>query len=331
MPLLPQTALSLLPVPARIPALKTAIAQLDEYILLGGLQSGTVVGLSCEDEDLGLLISLQTVSHHLVSSPNSNSNVMIVTCTRPIQTLLPLLRKAIINSLIALSKQEEDELVSGVVDLQAKVKECLRRIKISRVFDVKGLEEVLCEVEENENEKVDVVVVSDMPLLLGTVFGDRSGGGGGGNSRNINWEEEGRGVHEMVGELGGRLRRLAGGDESTDKGKRLVMLLNSVSVKEGGDAAGLRSVFSGGGVPGSKNKRPAYGQVFGRLVDLHLMGSRVPAGEMEAERQRKEVWVWVMEVLFDEVGMYDFERMERRDREGRWGVLEVDRDGGSVR
>lgn len=36
---------------------KTGIADLDEYVLLGGLERGCVVGMSAEEEEMGLLVS----------------------------------------------------------------------------------------------------------------------------------------------------------------------------------------------------------------------------------------------------------------------------------
>lgn len=140
-----------------------------------------------------------------------------------------------------------------------------------------------------------MVLITNVPVLLGSLLGTATG------------VKERAEAIESVGGLGERLRRL----------KRTVMLVNSVrATMRAGEGEG---VFSGERQGG--NKRPAYGQVFGRLVDLHLMGSRVLSDKGNS--------VWILEVLVDEVGLYDLERMERSDREGRWGV--VDFEGGAVK
>ncbi|KAK4168666.1 hypothetical protein QBC43DRAFT_309387 [Cladorrhinum sp. PSN259] len=336
MALQPSTALSLLPSNpiARPQPLKTGSPQLDEYTLGGGIQRGSVIGLSTEDEDLGLLISLQTISNLIVST---NSEKALLITAQPIQSLLPTLRKTIINTLSS---------TPGSSVQPERVKECLRRVQVSRVFDITGLEEVLTEVETQAqtpradagDDDISIVVITNMPILLNTLFGNATG-------------KERQEVHERVGQLGERLRGLASGIGSTrvvkrQEGEKVVMLLNSVSstiinrgdepkgwLMEGDEERGrgtdawLRSIFAGGQGGRNINKRPAYGQVFGRLVDLNLMGSKVPVkqvGTRERSGWGKEDWVWVLEVLLDQVGIYDLERMERRDREGRWAVVEVE-------
>ena len=175
------------------------------------------------------------------------------------------------------------------------------------MFDVRGLEEVLTELEsqqrrpEEEEEgdppAAEMVLVASVPALLGSLLGTATG-----------MKERAEAI-ESVGVLGERLRGL----------KRTVLLVNSVNASmRAGEGEG---VFSGERQGRGSTKRPAYGQVFGRLVDLHLMGSRVLSEKGDS--------VWIVEVLVDEVGLYDLERMDRSDREGRWGV--VDFEGGVVK
>jgi hypothetical protein len=63
---------------------------------------------------------------------------MVVT-TLPTTVLLPKLRKALVGQVSVLQ--------GGLQDLQARVRGCLERISIARVFDMQGLAEVLGELE----------------------------------------------------------------------------------------------------------------------------------------------------------------------------------------
>ncbi|KAK4229912.1 hypothetical protein QBC38DRAFT_470718 [Podospora fimiseda] len=298
----PQTALSLLPssscfLPQRI---KTGVPELDDYVLLGGLDKGSVVGLSCEDEEVGLLIALQTLTTYLLSDNNSSktsSKGLLIINSQPIQPVLSTLRKCIIN---ALSSGGGGGGGSG---LQAQTKACLKRVGISRVFDSKGLEEVL---DESESDlEVGMVVITGLGGLL------------------LNGN-----IMESKEVLEGKLKK-----RKQKKKKRLILLLNTVKetrkmmMMMGNDEVdgGLNSLFDSG--QEGRVKRAGYGKVFAGLVDLHLMGSKVAVDKEREEREK----VWVMEVLFDEVGVYDLEKRERRDREGRWAVFGVDRGGASVR
>ncbi|KAK4250972.1 hypothetical protein C7999DRAFT_38104 [Corynascus novoguineensis] len=119
----------------------TGCRGLDEYVLLGGLERGSVVGVSAEGEDgedeVGLLIGLQTAGNLLAS--RSTARVMVVT-TLPATVLLPKLRRTLVGQLARLR--------SGLQNLKAEVQACLERISIARVFDIEGLWEVLRELED---------------------------------------------------------------------------------------------------------------------------------------------------------------------------------------
>lgn len=43
--------------------LLTGCRELDEYVLLGGFERGSVVGVSAEEEEMGLLVSASTSPH----------------------------------------------------------------------------------------------------------------------------------------------------------------------------------------------------------------------------------------------------------------------------
>ncbi|KAK4102235.1 hypothetical protein N658DRAFT_469797 [Parathielavia hyrcaniae] len=116
--------------------LLTGCGELDDYVLLGGLERGSVVGVSAEEEELGLLIGFQTVAHLLAT--DSSAKAMVVT-TLPASMLLPRLRKALVGQL---SSRRD-----GLQGLQTEVQACLERISVARVFDLEGLWEVLAELE----------------------------------------------------------------------------------------------------------------------------------------------------------------------------------------
>ncbi|KAL2132028.1 hypothetical protein VTI74DRAFT_4287 [Chaetomium olivicolor] len=122
---------------ARKGNLTTGCKDLDEYVLLGGFERGSVVGVSAEEEEVGVAIALQIVAHLLAT--DMEAKAMIIT-TLPATVLLPKLRKALVGRLSA----AED----GLRDLQGRAKVCLERISIARVFDVEGLWEVLQELED---------------------------------------------------------------------------------------------------------------------------------------------------------------------------------------
>ncbi|KAI1472506.1 uncharacterized protein F4812DRAFT_454319 [Daldinia caldariorum] len=125
--------------------LKTGCAEVDDAVLLGGLERGCVVGVSAEDVEFGLLVGLQTVAHTLVldDEGGNRQRVAIVTTLTP-AAILPTLRdvvKAQVRVRLGPTANQKQEVVS------AEVRRCLERISISRVFDVEGLWEVLGELE----------------------------------------------------------------------------------------------------------------------------------------------------------------------------------------
>ncbi|KAK4211713.1 hypothetical protein QBC37DRAFT_289577 [Rhypophila decipiens] len=131
----------------------TGCKEIDEYVLLGGFERGSVVGLSCEDDEVGLLIGLQTASHLLVTALLGNDGrdtnypkVTIITMS-PLNVLVPKLRQILVNQLATFP--------AGLQNINGNVKRCLEQISISMVFDIEGLQEVLGEIRDSEDEDDD--------------------------------------------------------------------------------------------------------------------------------------------------------------------------------
>ncbi|KAL2161381.1 hypothetical protein VTH06DRAFT_8604 [Thermothelomyces fergusii] len=376
--------------------LATGCRELDEYVLLGGLERGSVVGVSAEDDGgggIGLLIGLQTVAHLLASEPAARA--MVVT-TLPPAALLPKLRKALVGQLV--------KVQGAWRGVQAGLRACLERISISRVFDIEGLWEVLGELEaavpvsDGEPSRAaqtgkgtemlnsgdeggrsspgspsptppDIVLVTHTSALLNALFTGRDKDA----------------AHNTTLLLASRLRALA---RSPAHAAPLFMLLNSTTspaalppqppaaddappAAASGDTPGppsrhvdstLRSIFgpappaaqhdagaSAAAASSARRNKPSFGPVFAQMLDLHLLCTRVPRtradGAALAAHPGTSVadvsHVWVVEVLLDELGVYErrqgdgggerFEWGERRSREQRWAVVDVvDEDGAVV-
>ncbi|KAK0666316.1 hypothetical protein QBC41DRAFT_281105 [Cercophora samala] len=324
----PQTALSLLPQSItrhhhqqsrrKFP---TGCAAFDEHVLLGGLNGGSVVGISSEDDEFSFTLALQTMAVSLGGEGDEDTTTAaLVVTTLPVQSLLPRLREVLVEQL---AKRAPLLLTA---DLNTRVKDCLSRISIARVFDLEGVGEVLEELVLQQRQQQqqqsncgakppDVVVVMGMAGLMNNLFSSRPG--------------DKAAAHSYVGELASRLEGVTalGGD-----GGPLVVLLNSTTTTTtttvvGGDDEGTgRSVFQMERGRG-RGSRPAWGRVFDGLVGVHLFCGR--RGGIAKKG-------WVVEVLGDEVGVYftteggmEEEVWTRRNREQRWGVLEG-RGGGVV-
>ncbi|KAJ9155441.1 Fasciclin domain family [Pleurostoma richardsiae] len=123
---------------------RTGCRELDEHVLLGGFERGCVVGVSAEEEEIGLSIGLQTLSRLLVEGGHPGRlpepKAMIIT-TLSNAALLPKLRAVI--------KAQVSAVHGDVSDRQIRARQCLERISVSRVFDVDGLWEVLGELDES--------------------------------------------------------------------------------------------------------------------------------------------------------------------------------------
>ncbi|KAK4197024.1 hypothetical protein QBC40DRAFT_182021, partial [Triangularia verruculosa] len=264
-------------------------------------------------------LALQTISLALLpateTGADKNDKTALIVSTLPAQSLVPRLRAVLVEQL--------SKVVVG--DLQGHVRGCLSRISISRVFDMQGLGEVVDELSLLEEDKVPgLVLVVGVGLLMNGLFTAKA--------------HDKAAAHGFVAGLAGKLRGVAG-----KKGNGpLVVLLNSTTsshpdageerrteggqLREGEGAREGQVLLRGEGDFKRRESRPAWGQVFGQLVGMHLMVTRVD-GVVAGGRG------WVVEVLGDEVGVYSCsdegigeEIWTRRNREQRWGVVEV-RDG----
>ncbi|KAL2259673.1 hypothetical protein VTK26DRAFT_6554 [Humicola hyalothermophila] len=124
--------------------LRTGCNELDEYVLLGGFERGSVVGLSAEEDEVAMLIGLQTIAHALASASSSTAlrRAMIIT-TLPASVLLPKLRMALVSQLYNNPDNGPQQ------QLQRRVQEGLERVSIARIFDIDGLWEVFGELEHS--------------------------------------------------------------------------------------------------------------------------------------------------------------------------------------
>ncbi|KAH7362206.1 hypothetical protein B0T11DRAFT_81914 [Plectosphaerella cucumerina] len=133
--------------------------EIDDYVLLGGLDRGSVVGLSAEDEAIGLRIALQAAARALVrgDAKARQQRAMVVT-TQPVPVVLPVLRDAVRLQLLEKGVEE--------VRVREELRGCLERVVISRVFDLEGLWEVLEDLDAAGKEvsrDEDVVPESSLP------------------------------------------------------------------------------------------------------------------------------------------------------------------------
>ncbi|KAG5974226.1 hypothetical protein E4U55_008275 [Claviceps digitariae] len=134
----------------------------------------------------------------------------------------------------------------------------------------------------------------------------------------------------------------------------LIMILNSVTEIPASEAAldpSLQSIFSPRvlDIPGynagtmPRRMKPSFGLVFTQLLDMHLLCSRVlrtghhgmearaggVAGEQDTNHERRDNhhsgarFVTVVEVLMDEMGVWQGRRGPRPSREQRWTAIDV--------
>ncbi|KAJ0274213.1 hypothetical protein COL940_009464 [Colletotrichum noveboracense] len=111
--------------------------EVDEYVLMGGgLERGSVVGVSAESEQMGLM----AVATELCGSEGEAdpSRAMVVTAQPP-AAILPALRDAVKAELAARG-------VTGA-EVRGRLVSCLERVSITRVFDLEGLWEVLGDLD----------------------------------------------------------------------------------------------------------------------------------------------------------------------------------------
>lgn len=94
----------------------------------------------------------------------------------------------------------------------------------------------------------------------------------------------------------------------------------------------------GHGFGSTRRTKPSFGQVFSQMLDLHLLCTRAPRTREDAAAVAVNPgavvpglsYTWVVEVLLDELGVYESvgsgeERWESRtNREQRWAAVDID-------
>lgn len=128
--------------------LATGCRELDVEVLCGGgFERGCVVGVSAEEEEVGLVMALQTLARGYVvaaagkkKEEGSGAPRGLVITTLSMGALLPLLRDVFWGQVDAVGGKEEE-------DKAGLLKGFLERVEVARVFDIPGLWEVLGDLD----------------------------------------------------------------------------------------------------------------------------------------------------------------------------------------
>ncbi|KAF5704182.1 hypothetical protein FMUND_12654 [Fusarium mundagurra] len=354
-------------------ACKTGCKVIDEEVMLGGFERGSVVGISAEDEELGVQLGLQTLAHSLCEGTVTSG--LLIT-PRPASVMLAGLRDAVKSELEAKRCTKDT--------IRMKVRQCLEKVMLSCVFDMDGLWEALadldCEVVEEKDGAVqdqgatnigqhdttyqfdeiqdsqddddeafspihqasqtlaeescnktqqhpDVIVITHFSSLLTGLF----------------FHREKSAAHAALQLLNSHLRDLSRNLSS----KPLILLLNSTSAVSSGPALAtaastakqnqvdptLRSIFNPPPLTGysARRTKPNFGLIFTQLLDLHLLCTKVPKTRQDAEGAVRQLpgdeidMVWVVEVLLDELGVWEGHTGARSGREQRWAAVKVEK------
>ncbi|KAF5665645.1 PET191-like protein [Fusarium heterosporum] len=126
---------------SRLGACRTGCAVIDEDVLLGGFERASIVGISAEDEELGVQLGFQILAHSLCEGIVSRG--LLIT-PKPASVMLAGLRDAI---------KAELEANGHTKDVKAKLRQCLEQVMLSCVFDLDGLWEVLADLNRSEPPK----------------------------------------------------------------------------------------------------------------------------------------------------------------------------------
>ncbi|KAH7157499.1 hypothetical protein B0J13DRAFT_520230 [Dactylonectria estremocensis] len=116
---------------------RTGCADLDDYVLLGGFERGSIVGLSAEDEEMGVKLGLQTLVHSLCGEGSVTTGLVIT--PKPASAILGGLRDAV--------RAELRHRGTAQPEFASRTRECLERVMLSCVFDLDGLWEVLADLD----------------------------------------------------------------------------------------------------------------------------------------------------------------------------------------
>ncbi|KAF4969515.1 hypothetical protein FSARC_3245 [Fusarium sarcochroum] len=350
---------------AALGACKTGCAVIDQDVLMGGFERATVVGVSAEDEELGVQLGLQTLAHSLCEGTVTTG---LVITPKPASVMLAGLRDAI---------KAELEVREEFKDIKMRLRQCLDKVMLSCVFDLDGLWEVLADldrsepVQEEETENQDtatahveeiqdsqedddeafspirqasqprpekspsktpqhpeVIVITHFSSLLTSLFTHR----------------EKSAAHTALQLLGSHLHDLSRNLPSSP----LILLLNSTSSPFSGPTATattttspakqttvdptLRSIFNPPSTTGYSTRRtkPNFGLVFSQLLDLHLLCTKIPRTRQDAEAAVQRLGdefrtAWAVEVLLDEMGVWEGKMGVRPGREQKWTAVDVEK------
>ncbi|KAL1837843.1 hypothetical protein VTJ49DRAFT_3316 [Mycothermus thermophilus] len=344
-----------------VSAIRMGCPELDEHVLLGGMGKGEVVGMA-----------LQTMAHLLATDPLARA--MVVT-TLPASALLPSLRTALLVRLSSTCLENRHHV-------HVRVIACLKRIDISRVFDVEGLLEVLGELdgdstvapprtetgqempaehvsedrkerqpppppplppppEQKRQQRTEVRDSEDESSLSSSPLSSPPA------SPLL---EEPQEQPQPTRQIPTPMQREPA--ENTSRLPDLILVTHTSTL--------LNALFTTRDKPAAHDtmvrlaaclralvRPPSFGQVFSKLLDLHLLCTRTGAAAAAPGVR------WAVEVLKDEVGVYEYgneeederaagadgggrnnesndisrrhnnRRIRRRCREKRWGVVDV--------
>ncbi|KAG5793414.1 hypothetical protein H9Q69_007538 [Fusarium xylarioides] len=132
---------------ALLGACKTGCKVIDDEVMLGGFERGSVVGISAEDEELGVQLGLQTLAHSLCEGTVTSG--LLIT-PRPASVMLAGLRDAVKSELEAKRCTKDT--------IKVKLRQCLERVMLSCVFDMDGLWEALADLDCELVEEKDGAV-----------------------------------------------------------------------------------------------------------------------------------------------------------------------------
>ena len=132
---------------------------MDDDVLLGGFERASIVGISAEDEDLGVQVRTNVMKE-------TQSGLLIFSCQLGLQTLAhSLLEGSVKNALLITPKPTSAMLASlrdaikaeletrGYMRDKTKLRQCLDNVMLSCVFDLDGLWEVLADLDRSEPEE----------------------------------------------------------------------------------------------------------------------------------------------------------------------------------
>ncbi|KAG9258745.1 uncharacterized protein F5Z01DRAFT_217067 [Emericellopsis atlantica] len=348
-----RTAFALEPIPATIIAsneikrrdvnidagrLYVGCSEIDNQVLLGGFDRGAVVGVSSEVESFAGKLALQTLARGL--HDGALHNALIIT-PRPRAEVLLALRDALAAALGTMTDANaRKEAIRGYMD----------KIQLAGVFDMDGAWEVLAELDRptpppaaptpeigdsqdddkggdegasSSDRSPDMIIITHTGVLLTSLFTHRSS-----SAAHSTWQL-----------LSSHLRYLS----RTLPSSPLIFLLNSTSSPEVERRAHhaqpaqldqtLRSVFNPPTIPGystllARRNKPTFGLVFAQMLDLHVLCTNVPRTAADVERGPNGSTVTIVEVLLDDMGVWEKGRdgKGRDHREQRWGAVDL-KDG----